>query len=113
MQDYEKTAIQNTQGKYNREKFRNGNGQKNFEERKEINRNISRLEKKISETELNIEKLEEEITAVHHKLSAAGLQGNISVFESYDSLQEELTKMLSLWEELHTELENWKSKKTW
>lgn len=113
MQDYEKAAIQNTQGKYNREKIRNGNGQKDFEERKEINRNISRLEKKISETELNIEKLEEKIEAVNRKLSTAEVQGNISVFESYDSLQDELSKMLSLWEELHTELDNWKFKKTW
>jgi ATP-binding cassette subfamily F protein 3 len=113
MQDYEKAGIQNKSDKKATEKPRNGEGQKYFEERKEINRNISRLEKKISETELSIEKLEEEMSAVNLKLSATGVLNNTSIFESYDSLQEELNKTLSIWEELHTELENWKSKKTW
>ena len=53
------------------------------------------------------------MSAVNLKLSATGVLNNTSIFESYDSLQEELNKTLSIWEELHTELENWKSKKTW
>ena len=112
MQEYEKAVLKNRQDKIAKDKSRNGNGQKDFEERKEINRNISRLEKKISETEQDIEKLEEKMSAVNHKLSAAEVLNNRSIFESYDSIRQELNKMLSLWEELHTELENWKYKKT-
>jgi ATP-binding cassette, subfamily F, member 3 len=113
MQEYEKAVLLNSQRRYNKEKSGNGNGQKDFEERKEINRNISRIEKKISETELNIEKLEEELSAVNHKFSAEEVHNNTTIFESYDTLQEELSKMLTTWEELHTELENWQLKKTW
>jgi ATP-binding cassette subfamily F protein 3 len=113
MQEYEKAVLLNSQRRYNKEKSGNGNGKKDFEERKVINRNISRLEKKISETELDIEKLEEELSAVNRKLSAEEVHNNTTIFESYDSLQEELSKMLTTWEVLHTELENWKFKKTW
>ncbi|NLB27017.1 MAG: ABC transporter ATP-binding protein, partial [Bacteroidales bacterium] len=110
MQEYEKEVIQQRQTIKN--ESANRSGQKDFEERKEINRNISRIEKRILETEQKIEKIEEEILAVNKKLSGSEVLVNGSIFESYDSLQNKLNKMLSSWEALHAELESWRSKKT-
>lgn len=110
MQEYEKEVIQQRQTIKN--ESANRSGQKDFEERKEINRNISRIEKRILETEQEIEKIEEEILAVNKKLSGSEVLVNGSIFESYDSLQNKLNKMLSSWEALHAELESWRSKKT-
>ncbi len=113
MQDYEKALIQSGSNKISREKPRNETLQKDFEERKEINRNISRLEKKIADTEENITKLEKELSEVNHKLSLPEVHSSTSIFESYDNLHEQLNINIIAWEELHNELEKWKSKKNW
>jgi ATP-binding cassette, subfamily F, member 3 len=83
-----------------------------FEERKDINRNISRLEKRIASIEENIEKLESEIEEMDRLMSLPGVINDIKVFENYDNLKKELKDKVDIWESDHNALEYWKSKKT-
>lgn len=84
-----------------------------FDEKKEINRTISRLEKKVQQTEEQITELETEIEDMDKILSAPENMDDHSVFEQYEQLKTKLEKTMMAWEEEHEELENWKAKKTW
>ena len=91
----------------------NSNGELSFEEKKEINRTISRLEKKINKTEEEIAILEEEIEEMDKVLSSAEQVDDHSIFENYEKRKAVLEKIMLNWESEHEELENWKQKKTW
>jgi len=82
-----------------------------FEERKEINRNISRLEKRIASVEESIEKLESKIEEMDSLMSLPGVINDPAVFEDYDNLKKELKDTIDIWESEHNALEYWKSKK--
>jgi ATP-binding cassette subfamily F protein 3 len=84
-----------------------------FEEKKEINRTISRLEKKVIQTEERIAKLEEEIEEMDKKLSLSEQLDDHSIFENYEKNKATLEEIMHNWETEHEELENWKTKKTW
>ncbi len=83
-----------------------------FEDRKEISRNISRLEKQVITTEEKIHQLEKKNEELHHLLSKPENLDDHSVFEEYESVKGKLDKMLEQWEKENNELEKWKSKKT-
>ncbi len=84
-----------------------------FEERKEISRNISKLEKQVSNTENEIHRLEQESGELHQLLSQPEHLEDYSVFEKYEQLKNKLDQMLEQWETENDELESWKSKKKW
>lgn len=89
------------------------NNELTFEERKEINRTITRLEKKIIQTEEEIATLEEEIEEMDKKLSSSEELNDHSIFEDYEKRKMDLETIMENWEAEHEELENWKLKKTW
>jgi ATP-binding cassette subfamily F protein 3 len=89
------------------------NNELTFEERKQISRTISRLEKKIIQTEDKIAELEEKIVEMDKKLSTSEQLEDHSIFESYDKLKADLEKVMQNWEDEHEELDNWNRKKTW
>ncbi|QIA07551.1 ABC-F family ATP-binding cassette domain-containing protein [Draconibacterium halophilum] len=84
-----------------------------FEEKKEINRTISRLEKSVTQTEEEIAKQENEIEEMDKLLANPENIDSHSVFEQYEQLKSHLEKSMLNWENAHEELENWKAKKTW
>ncbi|MDD4108400.1 MAG: ABC-F family ATP-binding cassette domain-containing protein [Prolixibacteraceae bacterium] len=84
-----------------------------FEERKEINRTISRLEKRIFSIEELIGNLESEIKKMDRIMSLPEVINDMTVFEKYDNLKSELKKTFEKWEREHNELEFWKLKKSW
>ncbi len=84
-----------------------------FEQRKEINRNISKFEKRVINTEEEIAQLENEIVKMDEILSSTEKIEDASVFHKYDQLKLELDKTMEKWEELHEKLEYWTTKKTW
>lgn len=84
-----------------------------FEEKKEINRTIDRLEKKIEQTEDSISELEKEIEKLDQILSSPENIEDHSVFDKYDHLKKELEKTLEDWEKTHEELEHWQKQKSW
>jgi len=83
-----------------------------FQDRKEINRNISRLEKSIEKNELDIADLEKKIVEMDHNL--AGTNGSDpEIFKKYDRMKKSLEHKMYEWEVLHEELDVLSLKKTW
>mgnify|MGYP000386251858 FL=1 len=89
------------------------NQELSFEERKEINRTISRLEKKVESTEGQIAEIEASIKEMDTILSAPENIDDHSVFEKYELLKHTMEQVMYEWELLHEELEAWQAKKTW
>jgi ATP-binding cassette subfamily F protein 3 len=88
-------------------------GELSYEQRKEISRTISKLEKKVTEIEETIDKLENEISEMDQVLSSSEVVSDQTLFEKYDELKDKLEQTLECWESEHEELEKWKSKKYW
>jgi ATP-binding cassette subfamily F protein 3 len=83
-----------------------------FEEKKEINRQMSRIEKLIEQCEHKISTLEDELEVVSHQLSNPENPDH-SLFERYNELKKLLESSMAEWELLHEQLDEWKIKKTW
>lgn len=84
-----------------------------FKDQKDINKNISRLEKLIEKTEEEIEQLEDESAALDKLLSSSATIEDHSVFEKYEAIKISLKNAMETWEIQHNELEMWKNKKNW
>jgi len=83
-----------------------------FDERKEINRNIGRLEKSIEKNEQEIADLEKKIEKMDLVLSQTN-GSDPEIFKKYDRLKKELENKMYEWEVLHGQLEELTAKKTW
>lgn len=83
-----------------------------FEERKEINKNISRLEKSVEKTEQEINALEGKIAEMDKVLETAD-GSDPEIFKKYDRLKKELEQKMYEWEIVQEELEETLKKKTW
>ena len=83
-----------------------------FEERKEINKNINRLEKSVEKTEQEINSFESKITEMDKALEIAD-GSDPEIFKKYDRLKKELEQKMYEWEILQEELEEIVKKKTW
>ncbi|MEI6678351.1 MAG: ABC-F family ATP-binding cassette domain-containing protein [Mariniphaga sp.] len=84
-----------------------------FDERKEINRMISRFEKQINEAEYQISKLEAEISAMDKMLADPATIDNGSLFERYGVSKKQVEAEMKQWESLNEDLKDWESKRTW
>ena len=89
------------------------NSELSFEEKKEINRTIARLEKKINQTEETISKLETEIEQLDKILSSSENIEDHSVYENYEELKRKLEETMNDWEKSHEELEKWQNQRNW
>ncbi len=76
-----------------------------YAERKEINKNISRLEKLVTQTENRIAELEDEIAKMDSLLLTPENQSNPEYFSKYESLKLELDNSISQWSDATQELE--------
>ena len=84
-----------------------------FEERKDINRMISRIEKQIGETEWQISKLEDEIASMDKMLADPSTIDSGSLFDRYGAAKKQVEIEMKEWESLHEELTEWEAKRTW
>ena len=84
-----------------------------FEQKKEISRNISKLERVVEKTEEKIALMESDIKEMDKILSSTDTIEDASVFTKYNDLRGILDKTMEEWEIQHEKLEEWKSKKTW
>lgn len=84
-----------------------------FDQRKEISRTISKLEKSVKEIEKSIESLENEISKMDELLSRPENLNGHDIYNRYETLKTELAQTMERWENIHEELEVWKEKKTW
>jgi ATP-binding cassette subfamily F protein 3 len=83
-----------------------------FEERKEINKNITRFEKSIEKNEQEISDLEQKIAEMD-KVLAVTNGSDQEIFKKYERLKKELEQKMYEWEILHEQLEELTAKKTW
>ena len=83
-----------------------------FEERKEINKNINRLEKSIEKNEQEITRLETRIEEMDKMLEVSD-GSDPEIFKKYERLKKELEQRMYEWELQHEELEELSVKKTW
>lgn len=84
-----------------------------FEQRKDINRNISRLEKTVAEIEKSIESIENEMAKMDALLTQPETLNGHEIYSSYETKKAELAQTMERWENAHEELEAWKEKKNW
>jgi ATP-binding cassette subfamily F protein 3 len=84
-----------------------------FEERKEINKVISRIERQIGETEGQISKLEKEIATMDQMLADPSTIDNASLFDRYGKSKKRVEEVMYEWELLHEELDEWMAKRNW
>ena len=84
-----------------------------FEDRKEINRMISRLGKQVADIEVKITELEKKMASLDLVLSNPSADNFNSHLQDYTSTKKEFDKAMKKWEDLHEELEDWTRKKTW
>ena len=89
------------------------NNSHSFEERKEISKIISRLEKQVINTENEIHRFEKESEELHQVLSHPEHLEDYTVYEKYEQLKKQLDQLLERWETENKELETWKSQKNW
>lgn len=89
------------------------NKELSFEERKNINRNISRIEKTIEAVEAEISRLEARIAEMDQMLAKPETIGSGDFFGEYEAVKRNLAQTIADWETQHLELEEWTSKKTW
>ena len=82
-----------------------------FEERKEINKMISKLEKQISDVEHYISKLENEITITDIYMSDHPEKVDSDLLNKYEATKKQLDLELEKWANLSSELEGWNAKK--
>ena len=97
----------------NKQKIKSTSVNLSFEQRKEVSRNISRLEKSVVNTEEEIASVENEIEDIDKILSSPDKIEDASVFQKYDELKLQLNQTMEKWEKQHQELETWINKKTW
>jgi ATP-binding cassette, subfamily F, member 3 len=86
-----------------------------FIDKKEFDREVRKLENQISKVELKIETLEKEIAIFENKISGP-LSDPDSMkapdfYLSYSNLRNEYAHQMSLWEQLHMDMENLKNKR--
>jgi len=84
-----------------------------FEEKKEINRMISRFEKNILSIEEKISELEKRIAEADKKMARPEKIEDENFFDEYRTMKKNLDRLMNRWETEHQELEAWKSRKTW
>ena len=86
-----------------------------FLNKKEYDREVRKIETRIEKTELRISEIEKEIAEYEAKISNP--EGDLDTlmtpefYSSYTSLHTSLKEQMSQWEQLHKELENYKSKR--
>ena len=83
-----------------------------FDERKEINKNVSRVEKAVDKNEKEVAVLEKKFAEMDHVLAETN-GSDPEIFKKYEQLKRELEKRMYEWEILNEELDELKTKKTW
>jgi len=84
-----------------------------FDEKKNINRTISKLEKSIEGIETRIAGLEKKLAGMDELLADSSRITAADFFQEYEQVKSDLAGAFREWEEEHLALEEWQKKKTW
>ncbi|MGE4587576.1 MAG: ATP-binding cassette domain-containing protein, partial [Mangrovibacterium sp.] len=88
-------------------------GQMSYEERKEINKNLSRLEKQIFGLEDEITRMEDKLARMNKTMAVPGWVPEDGDFERYEELKKDMKKVMSDWEKQQEQYEQLQQLKTW
>ncbi|GET23841.1 ABC-F family ATP-binding cassette domain-containing protein [Prolixibacter sp. NT017] len=113
LKELERKNNQPAQPVVEKEEPKNDGPELSYEERKEVNRTISRLEKQLSEAESKITSLETEIEEMDGRLANPDNEDMEQLLSTYSRKKEDLDKEMENWEKTTEELEEWNAKKTW
>jgi len=91
---------------------RKSEGNLTYEERKEQQRQIKRLEKTVMELENQIEKLEAETKRMEEILATPDGASNVNMLWEHAELQKKISDSMERWSEATIELEEYKNKET-
>ena len=80
-------------------------GQLSYGERKEFNRNMTRVEKNIALAEQDIVNFEDELRKIDAKLNDSAFQGDLKLFAKYEDLKIKIEETMKLWEKYSEEFE--------
>ncbi len=81
-----------------------------YEERKELNRLIKRLEKQIADIEHKIERMEQEKASLEETLATPEGSSDPSLFEKHGKMSKDIENEMSTWELITMELEEMRTK---
>lgn len=76
-----------------------------YEERKEFQRQIKRMEKAVAESEKKIEQLENEIHSIEKMLALPEGASDMSLYEKHGALKKSLNEVVENWAEQSEQLE--------
>jgi ATP-binding cassette subfamily F protein 3 len=82
---------------------------RSYEARKEFNRQIKRLEKKITQCESSIESLEKQVAQTEEKLMTSKSSDNVALQQIHAKVKKELEDNMAEWEKATLELDKLKS----
>jgi ATP-binding cassette subfamily F protein 3 len=84
-----------------------------YEERKEINKMISKAERQVDDYEKSISVFEDELLELDKKLSEPSSIEDGSLFSKYEEVKKSLEDKMQQWEKQNEDLDNLKALKTW
>mgnify|MGYP000969063258 CR=1 FL=1 len=76
-----------------------------YQEQKERNRQIRKLEKELQETEEKITSMEEKLSSIESELNTPEGASNATLVQSYIDLKNKITASMNIWEHLALEIE--------
>jgi ATP-binding cassette subfamily F protein 3 len=94
----------NTEKKQKKSEQKNKNSKNDYLKRKEIKRNLDKINKQINSTEKDIEIIEKEINSIEQKLAKPDNLDK-ELFEKYENLKEQLADKMEIWENLQEQAE--------
>ena len=80
-----------------------------YENQKELNKKIKRVEKLIADCESRIEKLEEEIAEIEMQMTTPAGASDMSLYEKHQNKKKEIDKVVEEWENASLELDELKN----
>lgn len=80
-------------------------GRLSYEEQKELNKHLKKLERRVADCEAEIEQTEAAIAIVESKMATPEGASDMSLYEQHQKLKQQLDRVMDEWEAASTELE--------
>ena len=82
-----------------------GSGVRLWQEQKELNKRLKKLERRVADCEAEIEQTESAIAILEEKMATPEGASDMSLYEQHRKLKEQLDHVMDEWETASTELE--------
>lgn len=82
---------------------------RSYEEQKEFNKKLRKMERRVEECESEIEQTEAAIAIVESQLATAEGASDMNLYDKYQKLKQQLDRAVEQWEEASIELDEFKN----